>query len=38
MASALDPARISEVGTHGGCPILVRWNDSTSETTTEEVS
>lgn len=35
---ALEPARISEVGTHRGRPILVCWNDSTSESATEEDS
>jgi broad specificity phosphatase PhoE len=35
---ALEPARIGEVGTHRGRPILVRWNDEASETATEEVT
>jgi broad specificity phosphatase PhoE len=34
---ALEPARVSEVGTHRGRPILNRWNDATNETL-EEIS
>jgi probable phosphoglycerate mutase len=32
---ALEPARISEVGTHRGHPILICWNDSTGATLEE---
>lgn len=35
---ALEPARLSEVGTHRGRPVLVLWNDAVSEMESQETA